>query len=434
MKKIFALFLVAFLLSTPAYAGIALIRDAEIEKTLRDYSTPIFEAAGLNPDSIKIYLVNDKSLNAFVAGGMNLFINTGLITQSDDANMLIGVIAHETGHISGGHIIKRGNELEGLSMQTALSAILGAAVTVAGLPDAGMAIITGGQHVAERGFLQYSRSQEVAADQSGLKYLKQTRQSAKGLLKLMQILRRDHTLNYDVVDPYAISHPLTQERVAHIRSYVEDEKDVVNDKFEMAHKRMVAKLDGFMDKPQLTMQKYSDESIPSIYARSIAYYLQSDADNALAEVDKLLAQEPDDPFFNEFKGQILFENGHIDESIGYYNKALAGYPDSAIFQFELGKIHLAANNLDEAIDYLNKAAASDTKNDQTWRLLATAYGKKNNTGMLNLTLAEEANILGKKDEALNYAKIAKQALEDNSAGWVRANDLISEIKYGKAKE
>ena len=414
---------------------MSLIRDAEIEQALRDYSTPIFESAGLSPHAVKIYIINDKSINAFVAGGQNMFLNTGLITRSKSANMVIGVIAHETGHIAGGHIVKRHQELENLSVQTVLSAVLGTAVAVAGLPDAGTAILAGGQHVSGRNFLSYTREQEVAADQASLNYLKDTDQSAQGLLDLMQILRRDQTLNFDKIDPYAITHPLTQQRVAHIRSNVTKEEETTStEEFDEIHERIVAKLEGFIEKPEYVFSVYKDNSIPSLYARSIAYYRMSDLKNSFKELDQLIAKYPNDPFFNELKGQILFENGRVKDALPYYKKAVSLLPNSALLNHDLGKVYLNNNEIEDAISYLQKAAKIEPQNSLTWRLLATSYGNIDNKGMLNLTLAEEANILGNRSKALNYAKSAKKILEKDSAGWLRANDLIREIKLKKKKE
>ncbi len=422
--------LISLLFPAPVLA-LGLIRDAEIEKTLYDYGAPIFRTARINPDDVNIYIVNDDSINAFTAGGLNLFINTGLILRADNSNMLIGVMAHETGHIVGGHLIKRMGEMDNLTVESILTTVLGAAVTVAGLPNAGIGVIAAGQQVAQRNYMSFSRQQEVAADAAAIKFLNATHQSAGGMLKLFEILRRDETLTYGTLDPYAISHPLSQDRIEHVRSEVMMADLADADNFADQHKRMVAKLYGFLEKPETTFLKYNDESIYSIYARSIAYFKQSNFPKSFAELDKLLAQKPDDPFFNELKGQFLSESGHPKDAIVYYQKADHVYPHSSLIKTELGKILLDSGRLDEAISQLSQSSKLELTNSETWRLLAIAYGKKGNEGMSKLMLAEEANVMGKNDQARQFARSAKDKLAKNSPGWIRSNDILADIKLNK---
>ncbi len=420
--------------AVPVHAAVSLIRDTEIEKTLKNYADPIFRAAGLNPDAINIYIVNDDSINAFVAGGQNLFIHTGLILISENANMLIGVIAHETGHMASGHIIKREQEAEGLSLQTILTTVLGAAVTVAGLPDAGMAVIAGGQHVSMRQYLQFSREQEVEADQRGMDYLKKTHQSAEGMLGVMQILRRQQTLEFGKLDPYAISHPLSQERIAHIRAETIDGPQYGDDGFKAQHERMMAKLYGFLRKPENTMLKYTDNSVPSRYARAVAYYRKSDLVKSFAELDELIRQYPTDPYFIELKGQFLAETGKVDEALQYYLQADKYSPDSFLIKYEIGKLYLGKEQINEAQRFLTQAVQLEPKSESTWRMLAGLYGKKGNKGMMNLSLAEEANLKGDNEQARRLARIAKADLQKNSPAWIRANDILADIKIRKDKK
>lgn len=402
-------FIICLVLPVPARA-IDLIRDAEIEKTLHEYGNPVFRVARIPPDEVKIYIVNDPTINAFTVGGLNLFINTGLILKTDNSSMVIGVMAHETGHIAGGHIIKQMGEIGDLSVQTILTTLLGAAVTVAGLPSAGMGVIAAGQNIANRNYLSFSRQQEVAADAAAIRFLNATNQSADGMLRMFQILRRDETLNYGTLDPYAINHPLSEERIEHIRSEVLNSDTSQVDKYADQHARMVAKLHGFLEKPDLTFYKYTDDSIPSHYARSIAYFKQSNFPKAFAEIDKLLVLKPTDPFFNELKGQFLSESGHPKEAIAYYKKADRYYPNSSLIKTEYGKLLLDNGAIDEAIPELSQSSKLEKTNTETWHLLATAYGKKNDEGMSNLMLAEEANISDKNKEARQFARMAKDKL------------------------
>lgn len=433
IKKLL-IFLLISLLPVNATAQIGLIRDAEIENTLRNYGKPIFRAAGLNSDAINIYIVNDSSINAFVAGGQNLFINTGLILECKNANMLIGVMAHETGHIAGGHIVKMAGKGQDLSMEAILATVLGAAVTVAGLPDAGIAVLGAGQHLAMRNFLSFSREQEVEADQFGVNYLHRTGQSTQGMLDIMELLRRHQTLNFGNLDPYAISHPLSQDRISHIRSEATNENNIKEDGYAEAHARMVAKLYGFLEKPEYTFSKYTGDDLASVYARSIAYYKKPDLTKALAEVDKLLKMRPNDPFFNELKGQFLAESGRPNEALVYYKKADEIFPGSYLLKLELGKLYASKGDTDIALTELNKASKIEPQSSEVWRMLATVYGTKGNEGMASLMLAEEAKILDKKKEAKKHAEAASEKLPKNSPALQRAKDIIADIKILEKKE
>jgi predicted Zn-dependent protease len=294
-----------------------------------------------------------------------------------------------------------------------------------------MGVMMAGQNVAERNFMSYSRQQEVAADAAAIKFLNATHQSGAGMLKLFQILRRDETLSYGTLDPYAISHPLSEERIEHIRSEVLDAQMPDVDKYADQQARMVAKLHGFLEKPEITLLTYTDNSIPSLYARSIAYFQQSNFPKAFGALDKLLAQKPDDPFFNELEGQFLSESGHPKEALPYYERANKLYPNSSLIKTELGKLLLNSNRTDEAIQEFSQSAALEKTDTETWHLLATAYGKKNDEGMSSLALAEEANTSGKNSEARKFARRAKDKLPKNSPAWLRANDILADVKLHK---
>lgn len=435
MKKFFASFaIIIFFASSINAAAMGLIRDAEIEELMQEYSSPIFEAAGIPPTSVRLFLVNADSLNAYVAGGLNMFIHTGLLTRAKTPEMVIGVMAHEAGHIDGSHLIKRAQEYEDISLQTVLSSVLGAAVTVAGLPQAGAAILIGGQHVGTRQLASYSREQEVAADQAALRYLDSTGQSARGLLDVMQILQRDTVLNFDALDEYAQSHPLSSQRISHLRSHLEKQSKKPESDFTERHNRMVAKLEGFLDKPNFVLQKYSDNSIASRYARSVAYYRDGKLDKAFVALDSMLEEEPENPFFNELKGQILAENERIVEAEKYYALADKYAPNTSLFLYELGKLEIANGKIDTGISTLEKALRLEPENSTSWRILATEYGKKGNEAKLKYALARESAILGKEEDAKRYATEAKDLLPKNSAEWLVMNDLLAEIKLKKDKK
>ncbi|MFQ5765285.1 MAG: M48 family metalloprotease, partial [Rhodospirillales bacterium] len=364
---IVAVFLVAAVILTgavPARAQkIPLIRDAEIENTIRQYAAPVFRAAKLDSSAVRIYLVRDNSLNAFVGGGQRLFINTGLLIRSTSAEQIIGVIAHETGHISGGHLARIHEALAHSTAATILSVILGGAAIGAGRGDVGTAIIAGGRNVATRNLLNYTRTQESAADQAALKFLDSAGISAKGFLEFMEILSEQELILPERQDPYVRTHPMAQERVATIAAHVA--KSPYADKslppeFDVMHRRMRAKLYGYLHPLGRTLRVYkeSDDSVESRYARAIGYYLKPDLEKAVSLIDGLIAESPRDPYFWELKGQMLFENGDAKGALTPYETAVGLLPDEGLIRSELARVQLELHDpalLDPAIENLRVA-------------------------------------------------------------------------------
>lgn len=434
--RLLAVWLIAVLL-TPAGAtganarGFSLIRDAEIESTIRLYGAPVFAAAGLDPQAVRVHLINDKDLNAFVAGGQNIFINTGLLMAADSPNQVIGVIAHETGHIAGGHLARSLDAIQDASAQSLLAFLLGAAAIVSGAGRAGGAIIAGGAQVAQRSFLTYSRTQEAAADQAGLRFLDETGQSAKGLYEFLEKLGDQEALLATSQDPYVRTHPLTRERLATIQHHVEgsplsDRQDPPE--LVARHKRMVAKLHGFLDSPAVTLRTYppSDTSVPARYARAVAYHQKREHDKALAEMDSLLKESPDDPYFQELRGQILLENGQVDAAVPYYQRAVDLAPDEPLLRVGLGQAQVSINadtHVKAAIENLNVALRHDHTNTGAWRWLAMAYGRDNQIGEAALATAERYMLTGDFLEAGGQADRAVKLLPTGSPSALRAEDI-----------
>ena len=407
------------------------IRDAEIEHIIRTYAGPIFEASGINGDSVEIALVKDSSLNAFVAGGMNLFIHTGLLQESENPDELIGVIAHEIGHIAGGHLIRSQEAMEGASAQAILSALLGIGAALAtGEAGAGAAILGGGQEMARRSYLAYSRAQESTADQAALGYMDQAGVSARGLLNFLEKLAGQDLRPTDRQDAFVRTHPLTQDRIESVRYHVEHSR--VSDRkapaeFVEMHARMKAKLMGFIQ-PQIALHRYrdSDTEVAPRYGRAIALYQRGDIRQALPLIDQLIKEEPDNPFFHELKGQVLLENSRVAESIAPYRKAVELLPDSALLRSSLAHALVETNDdslLDEALKHLKAAAAKEPRTPFTWRLIATVYGRENQQGMLSYALAEEAMARGDRAVARFHAEKAENQLPAGSPGWIRAQDI-----------
>ncbi len=414
----------------------SLVRDAEIEQVLRGYGEPIWKAAGLRPDDVKLYLVNDPNLNAFVAGGQNLFMNTGTIMRLDHPRELIGIMAHETGHISGGHLARSAEAMSTAMIPMIVGTLLGIAAAAGGAADAGMGILMGGQQMAERSYLAFTRTQESSADQAGVKFLAATHQSARGMLEVFQTFANDEILTDRPINPFMQSHPMSQERMAALENIVNSSPyvDVPEPADQVkSYNRIRAKLVGFLDRPDLVWRKYplSDTSIDARYARAIAYYRIPDLDKALAEIDSVLAEEPHNPYFHELKGQMLFENGRTAEAVPAYTEAVKYAPKEPLLQTSLGQAMIATEDPSlnkKALDTLETALREDPENPVGWHQLAIAYARDNRIGMAELATAERYSRQGAGLDAMVHAHRAFCQLPQGSPSWRRAQDILSTMK------
>lgn len=416
----------------PAHA-IGLIRDAETEHIIRKYSEPIFRAAGLNPNAISIHIVNDNSLNAFVAGGQRMFVNTGMIRRADSPNMLIGVIAHETGHIAGGHLVTRRNAIEGNTAAAILSFVLGIGAVAAGAGDVGGAILAGGTSVAQRNILEYTRVQEAAADQAAMTYLNQVGWSGRGLVKTFELFRGYEVLSSRQQDPYLRSHPLSSERLSSLEDRVEnspykDRKDPNDWQFD--HDMVRAKLAGFLDRPAVTFRRYpkSDQSAPARYARAVAHHHASDLSKALTEISSLVEEYPNNPFLWELKGQILFESGKAREAIAPYEKSVELLGDSPLLRVGLAQAMLATEDpslTKSAVEHLEKSLRYDRENSFAFHQLAMGYSRLGDKPLADLATAERYYLTGDLRQAKQHAYRAQEGLPEGTPNWLRAQDILN---------
>jgi predicted Zn-dependent protease len=413
--------------------GVSLIRDAEIEKNLRGYIDPIVTAAGLSPDSVSLYIVNDSSLNAFVAGGQNIFINTGMIMTLDTPNQLKGVIAHETGHISGGHLVSRPEAYERAQTPMFVTMLLGVAAFAAGAPDLGAALLMGSQHVAIRQILTFTRTQESAADQAGVSYMNTIKESPRGMLEVFEKFADEEIMSGRKLDPYVRSHPLSRERVAALsdmtlKSPYRDRKDT--DAEQLAYDLMRAKLRGFIERGDVTLRRYplKDKSMPARYARAVAYFRAADTDRALAEINSLIAERPDYPYFWELKGQVYVESSRPLEGIPPYRKAAELAPGEPLIQASLGAALVATEDdakLEEAIRVLRATLSREPENAMAWYHLATAYERKGDEGRAQLATAERYFAIGAKKQAVEFAGRSVGKLKEGTVDWQRARDILT---------
>jgi predicted Zn-dependent protease len=435
-SRFLALLLAALLASGRAWAGdIGYIRDAEIESTLRSFYTPILEAAGLEPTAVHIYIVNDPSLNSFVAGGQNIFINTGTIMRSETPNQLIGIVAHETGHIAGGHLIRSEQAMKDATIKAIIAMVLGAGAAVAAHnAGAAGAAMLGGQEVGLRSYLSFSVAQEANADQAGLRFLDKTHQSARGLLEFFQILEGQEMLTGLHQAPYLRTHPLTSQRIEYVRQHVEQSPySNITDSSAWVelHKRMKAKLIAFLYPPAQALPQFpeTDMSVSARYGRAVAYYRVPELKKALALIDGLIQQEPNNPYFHELKGQMLFENGRVADAVAPYQAATRLAPDVALLHVELAQVEIETGNNslnNDALANLKSAAQYEARNADTWHFLAIAYGRNGDMGNTALALAEEAMAQGDKALAKGQSQRAIKLLTKGSPGYLRAEDIQME--------
>lgn len=426
-------------LSAGAQQSPKLIRDAEIEGLMRLYTKPIFQAAGLSPGAVKVYLINDQRINAFVAGGQRIFINTGLLTQSKTPNEVIGVLAHETGHISGGHLARMGQEIDRQSTTVIIGMLLGAAAMGAGMATgesdamrAGQGIMGGAGTMAQRLVLNYVRAMEASADQAALKYLTATGQSAAGMLTLFQKLANQSIASTQFVDPYVMSHPMPFERIRNLEVAAKaspyfNKKD--SPELMMRHQLMQAKLTGFLT-PHLVYQKYptSDDSMPARYARAIVAFRSGDTRNAIPIIDSLIADLPKNPYFWELKGQALLEGGSPAKAIAPLRQAEKLLPSNGLIKLMLAQALLGTEkpeNAQAAIKTLRAAAKTENDVPSTFKLMAMAYGQIGDIPRAELATAESAYLMGDRKLAIEKAQRAARAFKRGSPEWLRANDILN---------
>ena len=420
--------------------SIPLIRDAEIEGLLRLYSKPIFKAAGLNPSAVHVYIINNNKINAFVAEGQRLFIHTGLLMRAQTPNEVIGVLAHETGHIAGGHLARMGNELDKASIKSIIGTLIGVAAMVGGAAagqngaaKAGQGIVIGSQGLAQRGFLSYQRDMEASADNAALKFLKATEQSPKGMLNLFQLLANESLAATADADPYLFSHPMPLERIRNLElaakaSTFFDKPDAPQ--LMLRHQLMQAKLAGFLESPQTVFQRYptSNNSLPSRYARSIAMFRKGDNKNAIPIMDSLIKDLPTDPYFWELKGQALLEGGQAAQALAPLKQANTLLPNSGLLQILYAQALLATDsnaNAKIALSLLVRAKRTESDSIDIHKNSAIAYAKLGDFPRAELATAEAAMAQGDTTLAVEKAKFAVDQFKHGSVEWLKANDILN---------
>ncbi len=434
--------LIASSSSTPAVAQSrpSLVRDAETEALIQDYLRPIFKAAGLRASSVELYLVNSPDFNAFVASGEKIFVNTGAIIDSKTPNELIGVLAHETGHLAGNHQIQLRQQLETARTMAMIGSVVGMGAAIAGAASgsgdaarAGGGIAMGSGELVRRGLLAYQRSEEMAADRSALDYLDKTGQSAKGMITTFERFADNTLFSSRGSNPYLRSHPLPTERIDLIQSDAKKSK-FYNAKdspeLQARHDMVRAKLSAFSEDPMLVMRRYppGDTSMPARYARAILAYRTGNSRNALDQTAALVRSRPNNPYFHELQGQVLLESGRAKEAVAPLRKAVAAAPKSGLLRIMLGQALVEVGDkksIDEAVKNLTIGLQSDPDMPIGYRSLARAYALRGDVAMADLATAQGEFAEGKFASAKSRAKRAQSQFKTGSPAWLRADDIVS---------
>lgn len=419
---------------------MSFIRDAEIEQVMREYLDPLLGAAGLRKGFIRVVLVSDRSFNAFVADGKRVFVNIGAIMESTTPNQLIGVLAHETGHIAGGHLARMRAEIDKATAIAVIGTILGGAAVIGsarsgqvGRDGAGtFGALLGGSELARRSLLAYQRGEEQAADRAGLQFLEKSGQSSKGMLQTFERMANDSLFSATRLDKYLLSHPLPQERVAALREVAP--KSPFFDKADpparqIKHDMIRAKLYAFTSDRSEINRRYPTfkKDLPARYAHAIAEYRFGRPDLALRSIDALIGEQPRNPYFWELKGQALLEAGRASDAVGPLRKAVSLAPGQPLIRTLLGHALVSIDNpraIDDAIRELSNATGRDPDNYEGFRYLAQAYARKGDEGNAALAAAREALISGNHAEAQRFARRALPLLKPGTPSYLAAQDIV----------
>ncbi len=419
--------------------SLRIVRDVETEQLLREYAQPVLKAAGINAGATKIILVNDRSFNAFVANGQKIFINVGALMDSETPNEIIGVIAHEAGHIAGGHLarlrqqIANAQILSVVGMLAGVGAMAGAATGGGQIGGAGMGaagIAAGSQEMVKRSLLAYQRSEEQAADAAALRYLQATGQSPKGMLTTFARFADSGMFRSRSVDPYLMSHPLPMERISQLERLAKASphfgaKDPPA--LQARHDLMRAKLFGFVERQDSVLRRYppSNTSAPARYARAVMAYRSGRLSEALAAIDGLLAEQPGNAFFHELKGQALLESGRAREAIGPLRQAVALQPNGVPIRTLYGQALLAAGDVAGAIRELTISTSREPDAPDGFRHLAMAYGQRGEIGQAELASAQSFLNSGDVKNAQTQASRAMTKLKPGSPAYLKAEDILA---------
>ena len=432
---VFFILFITGLLCRPVRAddNITLISDAETQKYLADIVRPLFKAANLAFDSNKIYVVRDNSLNAFVSDGNYMFVHTGTLIEAQNTNELSGILAHETGHILGGHIVRQKIKMQKMQYMMLGSMIAaGAAAVSTGRGDAAMAVVLSSQSATLNNLLHYQVQEERSADESAIKLLSKTGQSTKGLLNFMNKIKQKNILSGLDENTYFRTHPLTNERISHFKEAEKTNHYPSTHKLDGKLAMVKAKIAAFLlDKDKVKrMYPETDNSAPARYARAVLAFRLGNIPQALSLINELLEENPSNPYFYELKGQFLFESGQVKNSIEAYEKALRFLPNNYLLQISLAHALIESTpnktNIQRAVSLLQKSLYT-VNTPFAWQLLARAYGMNNQPASSYYAAAEYSYADNNFETAKRQLLNARKAGADKSLS-LKISDLEQRIR------
>lgn len=414
--------------------SFSVIRDAEVEAMIKDFAAPFLEAAGLQRQP-PVYLVADRRFNAFVVEDGALYINHGTILDSRTPGELKAVIAHEIGHLAGGHLarLRQQAEVTGRMQVLAMALGLGAIVASSGqegseVGEMASAFILASQSAGVNSLMAYRRSEENAADATALTLLERTGQSARGLVALLTRLQQNQVTGAAAA-PYLSTHPLPQDRLDQVRQRAQSSRywDAPASAADERKLRLVqAKLVGFLETQDSVLNRFpnSDKSVAARYARIISAYKSGAAVAAIPQMARLAAAEPGNVYFQELLGQMYFETGQADSALPPLQRAIQAAPHETQIRILYGQALIDAGAFGEAVAQLNRSAREEPKSVRAYTLLARAYSGLGRQGEATLAAAEAALARGDEGTALGLARQAQQQLDRSTPGWLRADDII----------
>ncbi len=412
----------------PARA-VTLLRDADIEYSLRQLGAPVLRAAGLSPNQIRILVIDDSTLNAFIVDTQHIFIHSGLLTKLETAAQVQAVIAHEAAHISNGHISRRLGNMRTARTAAGLGMVLAAAAAAAGNGQAAVGLGIGVQSSAMRNFLAHTRAEEASADISSIRYLVRAGVDPQGAIEVQDLFRGQEVFAETRQDPYMRSHPLSRDRLRALKGLVAGAtaKTSPDPGANYWFARAKGKLTAFTRAPGWTLRRADGSGTADIaqMRKAVAYHRQSDLGRALQNIDAAISSRPNDPFLQELKGQILLESRRASDAVKVYSAAARLAPREPLILGGLGRAQLAAGNPNDALRTLEAARGRDFSDTRILRDLAVAYAKTGQTAMASLVTAERYAVQGRFKDAAIHAKRAEGALARGSGPWQRAQDVLS---------
>ncbi len=423
-------------------SGPQILRDTETELLFHDMSLPLIRAAGLDPGSVKVVLLGDPEINAFVSQGQTVYIQSGLIDAADNVNEVQGVVAHELGHVVAGDAIRSGQGEKQAVGITILSLLLGVAAMAAGATDAGMGVMMAGQRAAIGEMMAFTRGQEASADATASRLLSKSGVSGKGLLQFFAKLQnQEYRLAIYSKDSFDRDHPINSERIQALQQKLQSDpawNSPTDPALESRFERVKAKLLGYVN-PKQAVVKYpeSNQSVPAHYARAYAYHLSGYPDKAQSEADALLAINPHDPFFLELKGQILLEDGKVKESVAPLREATDRSGNAPMIAAMLGHALVETNdpkNFTEAKQILKVAVNRDNEDPFAWYQLGVIYDREGDQARASLATAERNNLQGNPKLALAMAQVALKGIPPGTPDYLRAQDIAMVSRAELAKK